>query len=362
MKIIFVTNYAINHQTGLWDEFCNTDKKVDFTYLATAHYDETRKAMRYQEETRPYIKNSLDLSENQLEKLFENVDIVIFAQSEDLRLFKYFEKVKNVITIQEHVLKKKTLKKYLAIFNQTRKNKKYFPSAKRFALAPSYYSYKELKISHFTKKQNIFKFGYFPKLDIECFEKSKQIIWSGRMLDWKHPEHAIYASKIINNLDSEYKLVVYGNGPLKDSISKNTPSYVSIHDFILNKDLLNNFKKSEIGLFTSDRGEGWGVVLNEMLSSGCVVFANRKAGSTRFLIKDGFNGFTYKTKKELKEKIIKYFSQSENNKKQLSSNAMNTISEIWNNKVAAKRLFELCESIIENKPFNKYNEGPLSGF
>ena len=53
--------------------------------------------------------------------------------------------------------------------------------------------------------------------------------------------------------------------------------------------------KSDIFIFTSDKNEGWGVVLNEAMSSACAVVANKAIGSVPFLIKDGLNGFTYST-------------------------------------------------------------------
>ena len=48
-------------------------------------------------------------------------------------------------------------------------------------------------------------------------------------------------------------------------------------------------EKSEIFLFTSDKGEGWGAVLNESMNSACAVVASHAIGSVPFLLKDGEN-------------------------------------------------------------------------
>lgn len=368
MKIIFVTNYAIRHQTGLWDSFVKLNKDIEFIFLATAKYDAERKAMHYVEEERSYIVHSTELNDDELTKLIDKTDIVIFAQSDDLRLLKLFKKVKYVVFPQEHIFKQKTLKKFLAIFNQTRKNIKYFPKAKRYLLAPSIYSYKESRLSCLTNKKNSYKFGYFPKLDTTPItNKKNQLIWSGRLLDWKKPYLSIKAIENIHYSDSNYKLKIYGNGPLKHELNDliNTSSAkdsIEFNDFVENEELMNNFRESEIGLFTSTSGEGWGVVLNEMLASGCVTFSSIHAGSTRYLIKDGINGFTYSKDKELFQKLAKYLSMSDEEKRTIQKNAQDTIRNLWNNDVAAQRLYELFKSIIENKPFTKYNDGPLSGF
>ena len=85
---------------------------------------------------------------------------------------------------------------------------------------------------------------------------------------------------------------------------------VKLSKMIIDEGLSNNVKilgsmspekvreymeQSEIFLFTSDREEGWGAVLNEAMNSACAVVASDAAGSTNFLVVDGENGFLYKS-------------------------------------------------------------------
>lgn len=44
-------------------------------------------------------------------------------------------------------------------------------------------------------------------------------------------------------------------------------------------------RESHIFIFTSDRGEGWGVVLSEAMANGCTVVASNKIGAAPFLVK-----------------------------------------------------------------------------
>ena len=44
---------------------------------------------------------------------------------------------------------------------------------------------------------------------------------------------------------------------------------------------------------TSNQEEGWGVVVNEAMNSGCVVIGSNLAGSVPYLIENGKNGLIY---------------------------------------------------------------------
>ena len=57
-------------------------------------------------------------------------------------------------------------------------------------------------------------------------------------------------------------------------------------------------EKHSILVFTSDKNEGWGAVLNEAMNSGCAVIANDEIGSVPFLLKNSQNGLTYHTENQ----------------------------------------------------------------
>ena len=93
-----------------------------------------------------------------------------------------------------------------------------------------------------------------------------------------------------------------GDGQMKNEIVKlieenNVSDCIKVLGNIKNDDILQKMKESNVFIFTSDRGEGWGVVANEAMSNGCTVVASHEIGSIPFLIKNGINGLVFESKK-----------------------------------------------------------------
>ncbi len=117
-----------------------------------------------------------------------------------------------------------------------------------------------------------------------------------------------------------------------------------------------------IYLFTSDRREGWGAVLNEAMNSGCAVIASDAAGATPFLIKDGVNGSVYHSGsvQELYEKLRRLLDDT-NLQTRLGSEAYRTITELWNAETAAKRLLQLSQTLLSGADASRlFADGPCS--
>ena len=113
-------------------------------------------------------------------------------------------------------------------------------------------------------------------------------------------------------------------------------------------------KKTDIFLFTSDRNEGWGAVLNESMSNACAVVANREIGSVPYLVEDGKNGLVYDRKdKNALYNCVKKLIVNKPLRETLGKNAYDTIKNVWNAEVASKRLMQLINNINkgEGTPF-----------
>jgi glycosyltransferase involved in cell wall biosynthesis len=119
-------------------------------------------------------------------------------------------------------------------------------------------------------------------------------------------------------------------------------------------------EKSNIFLFTSDKDEGWGAVLNEAMNSGCTVIANKDIGAVPFLADNNKNAFVYNSgdfeemynciKKAIEDKELRY---------NIGKNAYNTIIDVWNAENATKNLLDLINNILNGKQkFLKH--GPAS--
>lgn len=363
MKVIAVSTYLHFHQIGLWNEVAS-HKDLDFTYLATGKPTEERKKMNYQAEKAKYAKNSFEMSEEELAALFKDVDIVIYSQDDEGRVKKYIENVKHVIVSSEHLSKRDNrLMNALGLFKWFLLDKHYKTNGKKHLLAMSSHAYDDFKPYGF--KGQGYRFGYFPLIETKDEERDPySLIWFGRLLKWKRVDLAIEALKYLVSKDNRYHLTIIGEGEDKERLLGLVKEYklennARFEGFYTHEQILEALAKSSIHMFTSNRGEGWGVALNEGLASGCLCIANEEAGSSRFLI-DGNNGFLFKNNKDLINVLDKILSLSKEEIDKIRDNAKKTINETWNYKVAASRLYEMLISIYNHGDFDKYQSGPVS--
>lgn len=103
-------------------------------------------------------------------------------------------------------------------------------------------------------------------------------------------------------------------------------------------------------------------MLNEAMNSGCAVVASDAAGATPYLVNDGVNGSVYHSGniQELYEKVRRLL---ENTTMQYSFGkaAYQTITELWNAEVAAKRFLQLSQAILNGTDASGlFANGPCS--
>ena len=140
----------------------------------------------------------------------------------------------------------------------------------------------------------------------------------------------------------------------------NLEGYVNIIGNKPNNEVLKMMRESHIFIFTSDRGEGWGAVLNEAMGSGCTVVASHEIGAVPFLIKDGINGLIFQSKNDasLAEKV-EYLILNESEREKMAVEAYETIIDTWSPENAAKQFLRLSSYIL-NIDNGKINDGPCS--
>lgn len=212
-------------------------------------------------------------------------------------------------------------------------------------------------------KNKMFKWGYFTsipsshRISQEDNVNSKlKILWVARFLKLKHPELPV---KVASNLKAKgynFELSMYGSGPELERIkalidSLGLDDCVFLKGNLPNTEILEEMRRHEVFLFTSDRHEGWGAVLNESMSNGCAVIASEKIGSVPFLIEDGKNGLIFKDKSvdDLTSKLRLLFDNPDLCN-ELGKNAMRTMNEAWSPKNAAYSLLKLIEGIKNGTP------------
>ena len=145
---------------------------------------------------------------------------------------------------------------------------------------------------------------------------------------------------------------IVGNGDKREIVERMIDRYglrsqIHTFDYMNPADIRKEMNKSNVYLFTSGKQEGWGVVLNEAMNSGCIVIANRNAGSVPFLIEDGVSGIIYDGSRESLQKAVDKLLITDMPK--MSDAAYRTIAEMYNPANAAKKLVEFVENNC--KPF-----------
>lgn len=377
MKITFLTNLVNHHQIPLADEFYKIIGE-DYTYVAFESLPDWLKKGGYSEIERPYILRVYQ-DESFVQKvkyLIDISDVVIFGSVPDEYVIDRIKASKLTFRYSERWFKSRPW-----FLSGPRAWKFFFMNHIRFKNKPLYM----LAASAYTAndvyaigayKDKVYKWGYFTAIpekneveslnsDFPTTDITPSIMWCSRFLDWKHPELPVHLAARLKNDGYVFYIDMYGSGEELET-TKSLARKLNVEDVVRfcgnlpNKEILQEMRKHSIFLFTSDKGEGWGAVLNESMSNGCAVVASNRIGAVPFLIKDGENGLIFKS-----ENIDSLYSKMKpllDNKllcKRLAYNAYETMSKEWSPVQAAIRFLKLCEAIKAGKD-TPFAEGPCS--
>ena len=214
------------------------------------------------------------------------------------------------------------------------------------------------------RKDHILRFGYFPTLNIKkrelyCLDGIIRLLWVGRLVSWKHPEYAVKTCKYLTQKGYQVDLKIIGNGPEEANLKQEIQDCKNIHMLgsLPTEQVRKIMSESDIFLFTSNQGEGWGVVLNEAMSEGMLAIASESAGATTELIKDGKNGKIYSLDsltelKAVTEQAIVYSEEIP----RLGQQAQKTIKEHWNAEKTGYNLIQQYYRFENGEVFEQFEE------
>ena len=225
-------------------------------------------------------------------------------------------------------------------------------------------------------KKKCYKWGYFPavkKYEISNVIRNKSfnktgtvmLLWVGRFIDWKHPELAIETAEMLKKKGYDFKLKMIGSGNMEQELvhiinEKQLRDCVEIMGSMSQERVRAYMESADILLFTSDKNEGWGAVLNEAMNSACAVVANSSIGSVPFLVEPGKNGMVYQTEdKDGYFKLVQKLLNHKELREELGEKAYRTLIEMWSPEIAAERLFGLITA-LSNGNDTPYDFGPCS--
>ena len=178
-------------------------------------------------------------------------------------------------------------------------------------------------------------------------ERTISILWAARMIDWKHPELVVRTAHYLKQKGITFHLTMAGGGEMEEEIHRlakelQVTDCISFPGFCSPQKVRTMMEQADVYLVTSDRGEGWGAVVNEAMNSGCAVVADHMIGAVPYLIRHGENGMIYRDKdhSRLFEQTA-WLAQDRSRCRKLGEQAYRTIIEEWNPENAAACLMEL---------------------
>jgi len=375
MKLVFYSLVLNHHQACVADEFYKLLGE-DYVFVETARCMDNKGATE-DYSTRPYLVRSWETKKayEKAMSLALNAEVCVFSGYEALP----FEKArmrKSLLSFDmgERILKRGMLNllsprviKMVIAYHLGAWGKKpiYKLCSGAFAASDQY----KLK----TFKGKCYKWGYFTKLKDFKNERLKfvqsdekvHIMWCARFIDWKHPELAVKIAKKLKSDGYNFQMNMYGDGKMKPTIHKLIDAFgltdcVSLKGSKPNEQIQEAMADHDIFLFTSDEKEGWGVVVNEAMSSKCCLVASDMIGAVPFLINDGYNGMVFKSRCEdsLYEKV-KHLIDHPAERQMMAEQGHQDMSIFWSPGQAAANLLTLIKD-IQNGQVSSIKEGPCS--
>lgn len=386
MRILFISNFLNHHQKPVADylysqlgdgyHFVSCTPMPD-VFIKNAGYssfeDISYNILYYKNESNKQL----------VEKLIKEVDAVIMGGIHDEYLINLRLNTKKLLLFYSERWHKRIRSYFVLplrwINGYTYRRFSRFNKENCYMLCSSAYVPNDCRWS-FAFKEKTYKWGYFPpfeEVDIEKKLKIKKdreqinILYTSRFLSWKHPELAIKAVQYLHKLGYNVHLTVIGGTFGEDKSSKHlyerckkialqTPDCINFIGVLKNSEVRDRMLNADVFLFTSDRNEGWGAVLNEAMSSGCACVVSDSLGASHYLIDNGTNGLLFKNKniKSLISQLRKLLDDSEL-RLDISKNAYKTIKCEWSPQIAASRLMQFCDCLIKGKN-TPYVSGPCS--
>lgn len=374
MKIVFVSNFLNHHQLPICKAF-NSMPCIEFSFVNTTPVPNERLGMGYHDMNHAFdfvtcTYDGIDSHKKALD-LCKKADVVIIGSAPKEYIIQRLKTKKLTFKYSERIYKTKP-----PFYQMPLRAVKYFWDNGRhknlYLLCASAYTAADYAKTH-TFINKTYKWGYFPEVkkyeDIENIIQKKQkcsLLWVGRLIDWKHPEAAVQVALRLKQAGYKFFLNIIGTGTMENELKSLISSYdlndcVHMLGSMPPERVREYMEQSEIFLFTSDRQEGWGAVLNESMNSGCVVVASSAIGSVPFLIKDGKNGLIYRDGDidDMYEKV-KYLIDDKEKVADLGKNAYMTLSDLWNAETAAERFIKLVEMIQSGNIYELFEDGPCS--
>ena len=378
-RLVFVSNYFNHHQKALAEEFVKIYGS-DYTFIAMTPFNQARLAIGYKDMNQaPFVLRAYESPEvaQEARNLINEAECVIVAGMPVSVVSSRLALGKITFMQSERFFKSPIWKDIARFVKYSRysggRTQARDPKAKFYLLCASAYAAWDYSVCGLFRGK-AYRWGYFPEVkrydDVDGLISRKEngtILWAGRFLALKHPELAIQLAENLKAQEKTFRLKIIGSGELQEDIAqmitaKNLHDCVELTGALPVEQVRTEMEKASIFLFTSDRHEGWGAVVNESMNSACALVAADKIGSVPYLVKDGHNGIIFRDRNidDLTEKVGALLDEPAKIS-QLGRNAYETITGEWSAETAARRFAELSERLkVSDSAVSLWEDGPGS--
>ena len=369
MILVFISNFLNHHQFSLCQSLkkrCDKFYFIETQDILKAGYLEAMKAsfvIHY------YLNEEKELAH----RLIVEADVVIFGACPNELITLRMKNNRLSFVFSERFLKRGRWRRFIPrTRKQIMERVARYKNDSMYVLAASAYLPEDIALFGYPKEK-CYRWGYFPKVihyDIEeLFAKKKKnekirLLWVARLIPIKRPEMMIALAQKLRDKGYDFYMDILGDGEMSTVLNKmicdsELEEHVFMHGACDHDKVIRYMERADIFYLTSNRYEGWGVVLNEAMNSGCAVISCVECGATKYLIESGKNGYYFTKEKELYDLTLPLINNVEL-RKTIGIEAYKTIVEQWNHEVAAERFFNIVNDIEETGKSERYKNGPCS--
>ena len=176
-------------------------------------------------------------------------------------------------------------------------------------------------------------------------KRNKNFIFVGRFAPEKNILTLLYSFLEVSKNNSEWGLILLGDGPLKNKITtfivnNDLQDKIQLPGFIQQDEIIKYLIASDI-LILPSYSEPWGLVVNEAMLARLPVIVSKKCGCVSELVKEGINGFSFDPNDTPKlQLLMEGFINAKYDSKLMGEKSLNIVKQYSPYKIA---------SVISNK-------------
>ena len=216
--------------------------------------------------------------------------------------------------------------------------------------------------AYFHRKGLNFFYGFscidnqFFKVKGEKKLDNKVIICVARLVPVKNIDNLLKAWQLVEQKNTDYKLVIIGDGPLfsdlnklKNDLNLKNAAFVGT---IANNDLPAHFSGADAFILPS-LSESWGLVINEAMAGGLPLLSSCNVNANQSLLNEGINGFSFDPLDliSMSDAILRFIGLPVEIKRKMSACSLTMIDSMSYERMGEQLMEGLSD--INNKKINK---------